>query len=92
MYLQKRFLLPDPIPLFGTAEHTDHDAARAPNGHAMFSVYSFAPWDIKKKGSALGFVAPPAKHSTRQIDELLEKTAEARTAGASPSTKRRHRI
>jgi hypothetical protein len=36
----------------------------------------------QKKGSALGFVAPPAKHSTRQIDELLEKTAEARTAGA----------
>jgi hypothetical protein len=60
-YLQKRFLLPDPIPSLGTAQHTDHDADRAPNGHAMSSVYSFAPCGIEKKGSALGFVAPPAR-------------------------------
>jgi phytoene dehydrogenase-like protein len=42
--------LPQPIPFFGAAQHTDHDAARAPDGHAMFSVYSFAPYDIERKG------------------------------------------
>jgi len=47
--------LPDPIPFFGAAQHTDHDAARAPNGHAMFSVYSFAPYDIEKeRGVSIG--------------------------------------
>ena len=66
--------LPDPIVHFGVAQHTDHDPSRAPAGKAMFSVLSFAPYDIELKGGqhwdALKDVWP--KQMFRDVQKWVE--------------------
>lgn len=44
--------LPDPIPHFGVTHHSRHDPSRAPDGKSVFSVLTFAPYDIEGKGGA----------------------------------------
>ncbi|RWX74701.1 NAD(P)/FAD-dependent oxidoreductase [Neorhizobium lilium] len=42
--------LPDPIPHYSLTQHSDHDPSRAPAGGAIFSMMTFAPYDIRHEG------------------------------------------
>ncbi|QYE36347.1 NAD(P)/FAD-dependent oxidoreductase [Polymorphobacter sp. PAMC 29334] len=42
--------LPDPIPHFGVTQHARHDSSRAPADKSIFSVLTFAPYDIEGHG------------------------------------------